>query len=215
MATDKTKKTVATAASAVTGAAVGSGATIGISQVVNASDVEAEATDIKPNEGESIFGNAGQLIGQSTSTTTNSHSSQSSESSHTTQSSQSAQTTETETPVETEDSELPEGVEVLGYETVKSDDGTLSDIAVLDVNGEVAMVIDIDRNGEGDLIISDINHDGQFGEGEVVDISGQGVNMAVYEHAASEPLPGLTPEGDIADNGPDYTNDANVDDYMA
>ena len=209
MATDKTKKTVVTAGAAVAGAAVGSGATIGISQVVNASDVKAEATDIKPNEGESIFGNAGQLIGQSASTTTNSHSSQSSESSHTTQSSQSAQTTETE------DSELPEGVEVLGYETVKSDDGTLSDIAVLDVNGEVAMVIDVDRNGEGDLIISDINHDGQFGEGEVVDISGQGVNMAVYEHAASEPLPGLTPEGDIADNGPDYTNDANVDDYMA
>lgn len=203
MATDKTKKTIATAAAGAAGAATGSGATIGISQVANASDIKAEATDIKPNEGESIFAQAGQQAGQ-------------------TASGSNAQGIHSPDPRPVPDPgypnpepepDLPDGVEVLGYETVQGENGTLSDVAVLDVNGEMAMVIDVDRDGEADAIISDLNHDGEYQENEVVDISGQGLQMAPFEQAASEPLPGLTPGGEIADNGPDYTNDANIDDF--
>lgn len=98
-------------------------------------------------------------------------------------------------------------VEVLGYETIANQDGSLSDVAVVSVDGQAMLVADVDRNGVADLIICDANANGEIEEGECVDISSEGVPMDPFMNAAI----GNT---EVAQEQ-DYVNDADVNDYMA
>lgn len=84
-------------------------------------------------------------------------------------------------------------------------DGVMEAGAVLEVNGNPILVLDIDNDGIADIAVSDLNGNGELDNGEVVDISD-----------AEIPMPN---DGNDymaqADDTPDYMNDANVGLYEA
>lgn len=100
-------------------------------------------------------------------------------------------------------------LEVLSYDRVTAEDGSQMDIAVLNVNGNEVGVVDVNLDGEADVIMCDLNQNGVIEEGEIENIQGQGLAMAPLADAA-----GFNPQ--FAQNDmPDYVNDGPVDNYMA
>lgn len=106
--------------------------------------------------------------------------------------------------------EEPE-MEVLDFERTENEDGTVTEVAVIAVDNTLHVVMDADGDGEIDVVGIDVNHDGQITEDELVVTTGAGLSMAPI-HAN---LPTIDYVDDqLADAG-DYTNDADVTDYMA
>lgn len=85
-------------------------------------------------------------------------------------------------PVVDSQDDAPE-VQVLGvYEDV-TEEGVHQTAAVL-TDGELnAVVVDVDGDGSGDVIAVDINDNGQIDEGEIQDISNQGIPMDSFHEA--------------------------------
>lgn len=111
--------------------------------------------------------------------------------------------------------EAPEGytsnpeVEVLSYETVTADDGSQADVAYINMDYTLGVVIDLDRDGEADVIAFDENGDGVFDENEFTETTGLGIHMQPLQE-------GLAPDVAVTENyNSDYINDADVTDYMA
>lgn len=100
-------------------------------------------------------------------------------------------------------------VEVVGYERITNDDGSQSDIAVINVNGNEIGVIDANLDGNADVIACDVNGNGIIDAGETQDVHDQGIAMQPLQDAA-----GFNP-GFASNDIPDYVNDADVDTYMA
>lgn len=71
-----------------------------------------------------------------------------------------------EPAVESEDDD----VHVVGYGEVALDNGQNITVHELDVNGQRVAVIDVDQDGDPDYAMSDINHNQQMDEGEVIDL---------------------------------------------
>lgn len=100
-------------------------------------------------------------------------------------------------------------VQVLSVETVSTDYGNV-DVATLDVDGDTAYFVDLDQDGQADVGIMDFNNDGVLTEDELVDMRGSGVVMPYA------PAPGPDEDLFLASNdGTDYMNDADVDEYLA
>ena len=102
-------------------------------------------------------------------------------------------------------------IRVIGYEVIHAEDGTEATVATLDAEGQIVYVADTDNDGYANIMASDLNENGQFDQGEGVDVSADNIEMAQYQQAYER---GLMANTEI-DNGPDYINDGNVDDYMA
>lgn len=69
-------------------------------------------------------------------------------------------------------------VRVLGYGDVTLDNGRTITVEELEVNGQRVAVIDVDRDGEADLAMTDLNNNQQMDEGEVIDLhTGEAVNF--------------------------------------
>ncbi len=102
-------------------------------------------------------------------------------------------------------------VEVISCDVVVNDDGHMMEVAEVSYGGNPVYVADINMDGEVNLIAADINGNGQFDEGEVINVTDQ--------HLSMDPLHEAINMGDeLADNSlidQDYVNDANVDDYLA
>ena len=97
-------------------------------------------------------------------------------------------------------------IRVLGVEAVQNDYGQIMNVALVECEGDQALLIDVDNNGIIDVSIHDDNFDGEIQESEIHDISGAGLEVAalMQAHAAQE--------GDMlyasCDDMPDYVNDA-------
>lgn len=117
---------------------------------------------------------------------------------------------EPQKPEPTREPEKPtDEIEVIGYDRVTNEDGSQMDVAVLNVNGNEVGVVDVNLDGEADVIICDANQNGIIEEGEMQIIQGEGIAMQPFADAA-----GFKPQ--YAQNDlPDYVNDADVDTYMA
>ena len=102
-------------------------------------------------------------------------------------------------------------VNVIGYEMVQDEDGSEAAIATLEHNGQIIYIADTDNDGYANLMASDLNENGHLDQGEAIDISEDQMAMAPLQQAYEE---SLIAQEEI-DNGPDYINDGNVDDYMA
>lgn len=90
-----------------------------------------------------------------------------------------------------------EDIEVLG---VVHDTETGMNFAGLSVNGQEAVLVDVDGDEVFDAIASDLNNDGQISDNEVADASQAGISVST--------LGGFTDGGDMyADEGPDYANE--------
>lgn len=72
-------------------------------------------------------------------------------------------------------------VEVLGVEHVTMEDGQEVTVGGVTVNGQEVVVIDMDNDGQGDVIASDLNGDGRLDENEIEDISSDPIAMSNFE----------------------------------
>lgn len=118
----------------------------------------------------------------------------------------SAQDNASEEPETAEDSEEAE-VQVLSVETVATEYGTM-DVATLDVDGDEVYLVDLDQDGQADVGVMDFNNDGQLTQEEFVDIRDAGVMIPNAPNSNQDILL-------ASGNAPDYTNDADVDEYYA
>ena len=107
-----------------------------------------------------------------------------------------SQTAETEIQVVSVD----HGVDVNG-ETV--------DVAVLQVDEEPVLLVDMTQNGEVDLRIADDDGNGSVSDDEIHDVSAQHIPMPTDADVQS----GGTMVADAGDGLPDYSNDADITMY--
>ena len=103
-------------------------------------------------------------------------------------------------------------VQILGvYE--REVDGVHQEMAVMTNGDEVAAVLDVDGDGEADVIAIDSDHSQSFDDNEIIDISGQHVSMEGYEQAYLAQEDGADSDGVeiLAADDTDYTNNDNAD----
>lgn len=104
------------------------------------------------------------------------------------------------------------GINVIGVETVETDNGPMN-IAYLESQGATAAVVDIDLDGTADIIMADINGNGIVDEDEIADIREQEIEMAELEQMAAD----HTDDGPYLagnDDMPDYYNEADSTMYV-
>lgn len=78
-----------------------------------------------------------------------------------------------------------EDVQILGvYE--RDVDGVHQELVVLTDGEDVAAVMDVNGSGEADVLVSDVNHNQEIEENEVLDISDQHIQMSSFEEAYVE-----------------------------
>lgn len=107
-----------------------------------------------------------------------------------------------------ETSAVDSEIVVTGYGTVDNEDGSRMDVVTVNVDGQEASLIDIDQDGIADVLMVDVDGDGDYDESEILNIGEEAISMAVFQPDGMEEAHTL-----IAEN--DYVNDANVDEYMA
>lgn len=125
-------------------------------------------------------------------------------------------------------------VRILGLESVQDEDGGQINIAALDINGEHAMLVDIDNDRVMDVLVHDDNGDGQISEDEIQDISeynitvsdiqggiqGQNGTVAAGQYASNDIAQANQPTGydqDFSNNDidmSDFDNNADVSDFV-
>ena len=97
-------------------------------------------------------------------------------------------------------------IRVLGVEAVQNEYGQIMNVALVECEGDQALLVDVDNNGSIDVLIHDDNFDGQIQESEMHDISEAGLDVADLLQAQA------AQEGDTYyasyDDMPDYINDA-------
>lgn len=97
-------------------------------------------------------------------------------------------------------------IRVLGVEAVQNGYGEIMNVALVECEGDQALLIDVDNNGSIDVLIHDDNFDGQIQESEIHDISGARLEVADLLQAQAAQA------GDVFyasnDDMPDYINDA-------
>lgn len=100
-------------------------------------------------------------------------------------------------------------VEVVAYERLTDGLGNQADLAVVNVDGTEIGILDVNLDGEADLLMADLNQNGMIEEDECKEIQGQGLSMKPLQDAVG--FSPLYAQNDL----PDYVNDADVDTYMA
>lgn len=97
-------------------------------------------------------------------------------------------------------------IRVLGVETVQNDEGEIMNVALVECEGDQAMLVDVDNNGTFDVLLHDDNGDGQIQEAEVHNIEQANLDVADLLQAQASQA------GDMLyasnDDMPDYINDA-------
>ncbi len=70
-------------------------------------------------------------------------------------------------------------VRIVGYKEIAVAPGRTITMQELDVNGQRVAVIDVDKDGVPDLAMTDLNHNQQMDEGEVIDLhTGEAISFA-------------------------------------
>ena len=105
-------------------------------------------------------------------------------------------------------------VQVVAFHTTTNEDGSHSNVAVLSDGTNHLALIDADQDGIADVMVADVNHDGQISDDEVVNIHDQNIAMPSNPDAFNA---GMEDPSLMAQNAgcPDYVNNADVDSYMA
>ena len=85
-------------------------------------------------------------------------------------------------------------VRVVGYKDVELSDGHYAPMQELDINGQRVAVIDIDGDGVADMALSDLNHNNEMDEGEVIDLQTGEVVSFTNDNGMTE----TAPETDLA-----------------
>lgn len=99
--------------------------------------------------------------------------------------------------------------DVVGYDRITAEDGNQIDVAVVNVDGQEYGIADINLDGQADMVACDLNNNGVMDEGEVQLLEPGTLDMQPLQDAAG--FNPLYAQNDMLD----YTNDADVDTYMA
>lgn len=104
-------------------------------------------------------------------------------------------------------------VKVLGVEEIYDENGNPMTVAATEMEGHEVLLVDVDHDGTVDVIMSDVNGDGQISADEIADVSDAGIHVSDLQQnmAANE-------EGMLLahhDGLPDYMPDADVHTYLA
>ena len=125
-------------------------------------------------------------------------------------------------------------VRILGLESVQGEDGGQVNIAAFDINGEHAMLVDIDNDQVMDVLVHDDNGDGQISEDEIQNISEYNITVNdIQDRLQSQEgtvTAGQYASNDIAQSNPsngydqdfsnndmdmsDFDNNADVSDFV-
>ncbi len=100
-------------------------------------------------------------------------------------------------------------VTVLGVEAVVDEQGNPMTAAVVEMDGQQALLLDVDNSGTMDVIIADFNGDGQITQDEMADFSGANVtvdDLQAHMMADQQDQCYMACNDDM----PDYMNDADV-----
>lgn len=118
--------------------------------------------------------------------------------------------------IPTVDDAEPE-VQVIGIYEHNTDEGIHQTAAVVTDGTEIAAVVDTTGDGYADTFAQDLNHNGQFDEGEACCISDQGIPMSAFSdtYAAQQMEQQMDDMAQAqtasCDGMPDYNNDAIID----
>lgn len=102
-------------------------------------------------------------------------------------------------------------IEVIESGPVDFGDGHIGQAALLNVEGTLVGLVDVDNDGIADFALVDENHDGILQENEIHDASGADITMPTVED-------GLAGQGDLYaanDDASDFVNDADAGMYTA
>lgn len=80
-------------------------------------------------------------------------------------------------------SSAADDVRVIGYGDIDLANGNSVTVEELEVNGQRVAVIDVDKDGVGDIAMSDLNHNNRPDDGEVIDLHTG--NSIIFEDQAS------------------------------
>ena len=80
-------------------------------------------------------------------------------------------------------------VRVVGFREITVGSGRSINMQELDINGQRVAVIDVDKDGVPDLAMTDLNHNQQMDEGEVIDLhTGEAISFA-NDEATMQDMP--------------------------
>lgn len=100
-------------------------------------------------------------------------------------------------------------IKVLGVETVEDETGRSRIMAGIEVEGHQGLLVDVDNDQVMDVMMVDMNNDGQITSNEVADIAELNISVDdLQQHIAAN----QNPQGLLAcnDGMPDYVNDADI-----
>ena len=70
-------------------------------------------------------------------------------------------------------------VRIVGFKDIEVAPGRSVTMQELDINGQRVAIIDVDKDGDPDLAMTDLNHNQQMDEGEVIDLhTGEAISFA-------------------------------------
>lgn len=100
-------------------------------------------------------------------------------------------------------------IKVLGVETVEDETGRSRIMAGIEIEGHQGLLVDVDNDQVMDVMMVDMNNDGQITSNEVADIAELNISVDdLQQHIAAN----QNPQGLLAcnDGMPDYVNDADI-----
>ena len=102
-------------------------------------------------------------------------------------------------------------VQILGVSNETLEDGSQVTIGHLQQQGDDVYVVDVNQNGQFDILMHDDNGDGVITSDEVYDITDQNLSVASLQQQSA------MQNGDYLaqNNQPDYINDANPSEFNA
>lgn len=101
---------------------------------------------------------------------------------------------------------------VVGRGIIENEAGEQMDVAVLQMDNEMAMLVDGDIDGIADVLIVDENGNERIDEGEMISLDNGEIRMDAFQ---VDPVAVNTNDTLACNNEEDYVNDANVEDYIA
>lgn len=100
-------------------------------------------------------------------------------------------------------------VALLGHEVVRLPDGSIADMGAVNINGHDAVVIDLDMDGNYDIIGADLDGDGQLSGDELAPLQPGAVTADDFDVAQKH----MTSD-DIFNDASDYNNDGDFNSFV-
>lgn len=98
-------------------------------------------------------------------------------------------------------------VKVIAVNNDVSVDGDTVDVAAIEINDEPVVFVDVTQNGEVDIAMADVNHNGQIEEDEVRDVAEAHIPMPSANDVYGQ---NMSMTSQLPDGLPDYSDDSDI-----